>query len=74
MEYPPDQFTFYACQTIYISIIGDQPPSRRVVASFSRCDALDDLIAYLNMMMAETVLPDGAGEHQVRDAYEKHLA
>lgn len=74
MKYPADQFTFHACQTIYISIIGDLPPCRRVVASFSRRDALDDLIAYLNMMMAETVLPDGASEHQVRDAYEEHLA
>ncbi|MEG4434524.1 hypothetical protein QUA35_30520 [Microcoleus sp. N9_B2] len=74
MEYPPDQFTFYACQTIYISIIGDLPPSRRVVASFSRCDALDDLIGYLNMMMAETVLPADATEDQVRDAYDEHLA
>jgi len=74
MEYPPDQFTFYACQTIYISIIGDLPPSRRVVASFSRRDALDDLISYLNMMMAETVLPNDATEDQVRDAYEEHLA
>ena len=74
MEYPPDQFTFYACQTIYISIIGDLPPSRRVVASFSRRDALDDLIAYLNMMMAETVLTDDATEDQVRDAYDERLA
>lgn len=60
MEYPPDQFTFYACQTIYVSIIGDLPPSRRVVASFSCRDALDELIAYLNMMVAETVLPGDA--------------
>jgi len=74
MEYPPDQFTFYACQTIYISIIGDLPPSRRVVASFSRRDALDDLIGYLNMMMAETVLPNDATEDQVRNAYDEHLA
>jgi hypothetical protein len=74
MEYPPDQFTFYACQTIYVSIIGDLLPSRRVVASFSRRDALDDLIGYLNMMMAETVLPNDATEDQVRDAYEEHLA
>lgn len=74
MEYPPDQFTFYACETIYISIIGDLPPSRRVVASFSRRDALDDLIGYLNMMMAETVLPDDATEDQVKDAYDEHLA
>jgi hypothetical protein len=74
MEYPPDQFTFYACQTIYVSIIGDLPPSRRVVASFSRRDALDDLIGYLNMMMAETVLTDDATEDQVRDAYDEHLA
>ncbi len=74
MEYPPDQFTYHACQTIYVSIIGDLPPSRRVVASFSRRDALDDLIAYLNMMMAETVLPDDATEDQVRDAYDEHLA
>jgi hypothetical protein len=74
MEYLPDQFTFYACQTIYISIIGDLPPSRRVVASFSRRDALDDLIGYLNMMMAETVLSNDATEDQVRDAYDEHLA
>lgn len=74
MEYPADQFTFYACQTIYISIIGDLPPCRRVVASFSRRDALDDLIAYLNMMMAETVLPNDATEDQVKDAYDEHLA
>jgi hypothetical protein len=74
MEYPLDQFTFYACQTIYISIIGDLPPSRRVVASFSRRDALDDLISYLNMMMAETVLPNDATEAEIIDAYGEHLA
>lgn len=74
MEYPPDQFTYHACQTIYVSIIGDLPPSRRVVASFSRRDALDDLIAYLNMMMAETVLPNDATENEVKDAYEEHLS
>lgn len=74
MEYLPDQSTFYACQTIYVSIIGDLPPSRRVVASFSHRDALDDLIGYLNMMMAETVLPDDATEAEIIDAYDEHLA
>jgi hypothetical protein len=74
MEYPPDQFTFYACQTIYISIIGDLPPARRVVASFSHRDALDDLIDYLNLMMAEAVLTDDATEDEVKDAYDEHLA
>ncbi|MDZ4137366.1 MAG: hypothetical protein U1D66_00625 [Erythrobacter sp.] len=37
-------------------------------------DALDDLIAYLNMMMAETVLPSDATEVEVEDAYDEHLA
>ncbi|MCR2834124.1 hypothetical protein [Parerythrobacter lacustris] len=74
MEYPPDQFIYHACQTIYVSIIGDLPPSRRVVASFSRRDALDDLIAYLNMMMTETVLLNDATEDQIKDAYDEHLA
>jgi len=49
-------------------------PARRVTISYSRRDALDDLIAYLNLMMAETVLPDDASEDQVRDAYDEHLA
>jgi hypothetical protein len=74
MEYPPDQFTYHACQIAFISIIGDQLPARRVAISYNHRDALDDLIAYLNMMMAETVLPDDATEDQVRDAYDEHLA
>ena len=74
MEYPPDQFTFYACQTAFVSIIGDQLPARRVTISYSRRDALDDLISYLNLLMAETVLPDDATEAEVRDAFDEHLA
>jgi len=60
MEYPPDQFTYHACQIAFISIIGDQLPARRVAISYNHRDALDDLIAYLNMTMAETVLPGDA--------------
>ena len=54
MEYPLDQFTYHACQIAFVSIIGDQLPARRVTISYSRRDALDDLIAYLNMVMAVT--------------------
>jgi hypothetical protein len=39
----------------------------------SRREALDDLIAHLNMVMARTILPDDATEDQVIDAYEEHL-
>jgi hypothetical protein len=74
MEYPPDQFTYHACQIAFVSIIGDQLPARRVTISYSRRDALDDLISYLNMMMAGTVLPNDATEDQIRDAFDEHLA
>lgn len=74
MEHRPDQFTFYACQIAFVSIVGDCLPARRIAISYSRRDALDDLIAYLNMMMAETVLADGASEDEVRNAFEEHLA
>ena len=74
MEYPPDQFTYHACQTAFVSIVGTSLPARRVTISYSRRDALDDLIAYLNMVIGETVLPSDATEDQVRDAYDEHLA
>ena len=57
MEYPPDQFTYHACQIALVSIDGTSLPARRVTISYSR---RDDLIAYLNMTMAKTVLPDDA--------------
>ena len=74
MEYRPDQFTFHACQIAFVSIVGTCLPARRVAISYSRRDALDDLIAYLNMVMAEMVLPADATEDEVRDAFEQHLA
>lgn len=74
MEYPPDQFTYHACQIAFISIIGDQLPARRVAISYSHRDALDDLISYLNLMMAGTVVPDDATEAEIIDAYDEHLA
>ena len=74
MEYPPDQFTYHAAQTVFVSIVGTSLPARRVTISYSRREALDDLIAYLNLMMAETVLPSDACEDQIKDAYEEHLA
>lgn len=74
MEHRPDQFTYHACQTVFVSIVGTSLPARRVEISYSRREALDDLIAYLNMVMAETVLPHDASEDQVKDAYEEHLS
>lgn len=74
MEYPPDQFTYHAAQTVFVSIVGTSLPARRVTISYSRREALDDLIAYLNMVMAEAVLPHDATEAEVKDAYEEHLA
>lgn len=71
MEHRPHTFTPCTCQPIFVSIIGK--PSRRAAASFSRKDALDDLIAYLNMMMAEEVLSEDATEEQVRAAIEENL-
>jgi hypothetical protein len=74
MKYPLVQFTFYACQTAFVSIIGDQLPARRVTISYSRREALDDLISYLNMMVAQTVLRDDATEAEIIDAYADYLA
>ena len=74
MEHRPDQFTYHAAQTVFVSIVGTSLPARRVEISYSRREALDDLIAYLNMVMAETVLPHDASEDQVKDAYEEHLS
>ena len=73
MEHRPDQFTHYACQTAFVSIVGTSLPARRVTISYSRREALDDLIGYLNMVMAETVLSSDASEVEVIDAYEEHL-
>lgn len=72
MEHHHHQFTYHACQSVFVSIIGSKP-HRRVVASFSRREALDDLIAYLNMMMDEEVLPPDASEGQVEAAFGQNL-
>jgi hypothetical protein len=74
MEYPPDQFTYHACQSVFVAIVGTSLPARRVTISYSRRDAIDDLIGYLNMVIGDTVLPVDASEDQVKDAYEEHLA
>lgn len=74
MEHRPDQFTYHAAQTVFVAIVGTSLPARRVTISYSRREALDDLIAYLNMVMSEAVLPHDASEDQVKDAFEEHLA
>lgn len=61
MEHYQDQFAYESPASIFVSIIGKAEPSRRMAVSFSRHEALDDLIAYLNMMMDEAVVPEGAG-------------
>ncbi|MBU7579471.1 MAG: hypothetical protein KAF27_03225 [Porphyrobacter sp.] len=73
MEHRPAQFTHYACQTAFVAIVGTSLPARRVTISYSRREALDDLISYLNMWMAETILPDDATELEIKDAYADHL-
>jgi hypothetical protein len=45
MEHLPRGFADYACPPVFVSIIGRRHPNRRATASFSRKDALDDLIA-----------------------------
>ncbi|MFZ1743637.1 MAG: hypothetical protein WAT93_12335 [Pontixanthobacter sp.] len=73
MELNHNQFIDVASLSIFVSIIGTAAPHRRVAASFSHQQALDELIEYLNMMMAETVLPDDASEQDVRQAYADNL-
>lgn len=73
MEHHHHQFTHRACQSVFVSIIGSSPPHRRVTAWFSHKEALDDLIAYLNMMMDQEVLPPDANEQQVQAAFEQNL-
>lgn len=73
MELNQHQFTDYALPSIFVSIIGTAAPHRRVAASFSHQQALDELIEYLNMMMDEVVLPEDANEEQVRQAYADNL-
>ena len=63
----------YCPVTVFVTVIGTAQPSMRIAVAFSRRDALDDLIAYLNMMMDEEVLPQGADEKQVRTAVAENL-
>jgi hypothetical protein len=65
MDYNHDQFAYYSV-TIFVSIIGTAASNRYIAAAINRRDALDDLITYLNTMMAEEVVPQGAGEEEVR--------
>ena len=72
MEYNHDQFAYYPV-TVFAGIIGTAAPRRYIGLGINRRAALDDLIAYLNMMMAEEVVPQGAGEAEVFKAIADNL-
>lgn len=57
-----NHFTTDLPATIFVGIIGTHASHRHTVAAFSRRQALDAMIRYLNFMMAEEVLPLGASE------------
>ena len=72
MDYNHDQYAYYPV-TIFVSIIGTAATHRYMAAALNRRYALDDLITYLNAMMAEEVVPQGAGEEEVFKAIADNL-
>jgi len=57
-----DHFTADLPATIFVGIIGTHASHRHTVAAFSRRQALDGMIRYLNFIMDGEVLPMGASE------------
>ena len=72
MDYNHDQFAYYPV-TVFASIICTAAPSRYITLNMTRRGALADLIHYLNMMMDEEVVPQGAGEAEVFKAIADNL-
>lgn len=58
---------------IFVAIIGTPTGQRHIIAAFTRRQALDGMIAYLNYMMAEEVLLMGASEIDTIRAIQDNL-
>lgn len=67
-----EQFEHYRV-TVFAGIIGTASPYRYITLGINRRDALAGLIAYLNMMMDEEVVPQGASEEEVIKAIADNL-
>lgn len=67
-----DQYD-YLPVTVFAAIIGSADSDRYITLEFTRKAALAHLIRYLNMMMDEEVVPQGASEEEVFKAIADNL-